>query len=58
MNKTASNVVPPATVHCPSCGAAQAAEPANNAETTYLRCPSCGEVWNALRHHTPRPWGR
>lgn len=58
MNKPATTLTAPQTVHCPSCRAPQVAESANNAETTYLRCPSCGEVWNALRYHAPRPWGR
>jgi uncharacterized Zn finger protein len=56
MNKTATTTAT-TTVHCPTCGVPQVTEPAAK-ETTYLRCASCGEVWNALRYHAPRPWAR
>ena len=38
-----------ASVTCPTCSAQVAAVPAAKADTTYLRCQACGDVWNPSR---------
>jgi len=51
--KTAAAVaveLPP--VKCPTCAAPVPAAHAANVETTYLRCPACGDVWNPVRRTT------
>jgi hypothetical protein len=39
-------------VKCPTCAAEVATAGAGSVETTYLRCPVCGEVWNPVRRTT------
>ena len=40
----------PTLVRCPTCSAQFETDPSAKAETTYLRCASCGDVWNPGRH--------
>jgi len=45
-------------VSCPSCQSSKIATTAKNPGVdSYWRCASCGEVWNASRHHPPRRGG-
>jgi DNA-directed RNA polymerase subunit M/transcription elongation factor TFIIS len=45
------DTAPDARVTCPTCrGSELMVSKSSNRETTYLRCLTCGEVWNALRH--------
>ena len=37
------------TAICPTCSAHVPAAASANADTTYLRCQSCGDVWNPSR---------
>jgi hypothetical protein len=36
-------------VRCPTCAALVAAVHSSKADTTYLRCDACGDVWNPSR---------